>query len=339
MAKGTEDLGREIRFYFPCLVTFNPEEVYLESQEFEQIAEIIRKRLGLPISLKRDPWTVFPIENQILESNHKIFCDFERFKIQKCEIGYYHSRLIIFITGNVNGAPLSFLELRKIRDNYISEVKLLISYIEKCEGEIKKILGQFRKALIPKIHFFRIYSLNVTCVTKGVSKEEKNDISPFTVDTCAWLFKALDPNSLKPIAIRSSLPGLLVIGESSFETESSLINLLYDTVLYEMKKQDRKQQSQDMHITLARTIGNEFLMKESLRNIHELMRKTEIVSDAIAILNLVIGAAVALQLADLLAPFLGRQPKDPVLGIVFWFIISMVLILITEIVKRRKSEY
>lgn len=88
MAEDSSSNGKKIRFYFPSLVTFNPEEVYLEVEEYSKIAEIIGEKLHLPSPSVDDPWIVFPMSNCILSSGQKIFCDFEHFKVRRCEMGY-----------------------------------------------------------------------------------------------------------------------------------------------------------------------------------------------------------------------------------------------------------
>ena len=220
----------KIEFYILGLLKFDSEEIVFSDKQLNQVRKCFNKRFGNPE--KRDPYHVWFLEKYFKKILAQIKTDV-KFKIIRCELGYYHHRAMFRLDLDVEEIQ-AFEFIRAIRNPLHLEVRKILNETlpEKIEADGEHSATQ--------ILYAYTYPFVIIQDGRKIIKKQLKDAA-FSISTTTFFLEIPETSliRLRTHYVRVSIPSVIVfsdkqLGDSVFR---ELVNSIYYAALYAKKLQ------------------------------------------------------------------------------------------------------
>jgi hypothetical protein len=224
----------KIEMYVLCLLNFQDDKIVFTNQELDSIKDAIANGLqeqklftgGGQNRESRDGFEVYSLNSKKVGS-----CLSEGAAIESAEIGYYHHRVIV----KLSGSAVDFSKLREVRD----QLKQLVD--EMIERGVKRKINELQIREEARVEFFYTYPLIVI-----EKRPKRSEAFPFSEETSSLCFDIVEPSWVRPSGkrhmMRISIPGTVLYAQEGVGRDllRDVINAIYQYCLYEKKSMDKR---------------------------------------------------------------------------------------------------
>lgn len=226
----------KIEMYVLCLLNFQDDKIVFSNQELDSIKDAIASGLqeqklftgGGQNRESRDGFEVYSLDSKKVGS-----CLSEGAAIESAEIGYYHHRVIV----KLSGSAVDFSKLREARD----QLKQLVD--EMIERGVKEQINELAHSRTVReeaeVEFFYTYPFIIL-----EKRPKRSKAFPFSEETSSLCFDIVEPSWFRPSGkkhmMRVSIPSTVLYTQERVGTDlvRDVINTIYQYCLYERKSMD-----------------------------------------------------------------------------------------------------